>query len=64
MAGKRTKVGKTGVPIHGSALKVSRLCRRTAALKAERNRVSYLYLAREMDQGFTSASILIRRKTD
>jgi hypothetical protein len=62
MAGKRTKVGKTGVPIHGSALKVSRLCRRTAAIKAERNRVNYL--ASEMNQGFTSASILIKRKTD
>jgi hypothetical protein len=62
MAGKRTKVGKTGVPIHGSALKASRLCKRTAAIKAERNRVNYL--ASEMDQGFTSASILIKRKTD
>ena len=64
MAGKRTKVGKPGVPIHGPALRVPRLCRWTAALKAERNRVSYLYLAREMDQGFTSASILMKRKTD
>jgi len=62
MAGNRKKVGKTGVPIHGSALRVPRLCKRTAALKAERNRVSYL--ASEMDQGFTSASILIKRKTD
>ena len=62
MAGKRKKVGKTGVPIHGSALKVSPLSKRTAALKAERNRVSYL--ASEMDQGFTSTSILIKRKTD
>ena len=62
MAGKRTKVGKPGVPIHGSALKVSRLCRRTAALRAERNRVNYL--ASEMNQGFTSASILIKRKKD
>ena len=62
MAGKRTKVGKPGVPIHGPALRVPRLCKRTAAIKAERNRVSYL--AREMDQGFTSASILIKRKKD
>ena len=62
MAGKRTKVGKTDVSRSGSALRVPRLCKRTAALKAERNRVSYL--ASEMDQGFTSASILIKRKTD
>ena len=62
MAGKWKIVGKTGVSRSGSALKVSRLCKRTAALKAERNRVNYL--AREMDQGFTSTSILIRRKTD
>ena len=62
MAGKRNKVGKTGVPINGSALKVSPLSKRTAALKAERNRVNYL--ASEMGQGFTSTSILIKRKTD
>ena len=62
IAGKRTKVGKPGVPRSGSALKGSRLCRRTAAIKAERNRVNYL--ASEMDQGFTSESILIKRKTD
>ena len=62
MAGNRKKVGKTGVSRSGSALKASRLCKRTAAIKAERNRVSYL--AREMGQGFTSASILIKRKTD
>ena len=62
MASKRKKVGKTDVSRSGSALKVSRLCRRTAAIKAERNRVNYL--ASEMDQGFTSTSILIKRKTD
>ena len=62
MAGRRKIVGKTGVPIHGSALKVSRLCRPTAATKAERNRVNYL--ASEMDPGFTCTSILIKRKTD
>ena len=62
MAGKRTKVGKTDVSRSGSALKVSRLSKRTAALEAERNRVNYL--ASEMGQGFTSTSILIKRKTD
>jgi len=62
MAGKWKIVGKTGVSRNGSAPKVSRLCKRTAAIKAERNRVSYL--AREMGQGFTSTSILIKRKTD
>ncbi len=62
MAGRRKKVGKTGVSRNGSALKGSRLCKRTAALRAERDRVNYL--ASEMGQGFTSTSILIRRKTD
>jgi hypothetical protein len=59
MAGKRTKVGKTGVPIHGWTLKVSRLCRRTAALKAERNRVNYL--ASEMDQEFETETIVTKK---
>jgi len=62
MASNRTKVGKTDVSRNGSALKVSRMCKRTAALRAERNRVNYL--ASEMNQGFTSTSILIKRKTD
>ena len=44
------------------SLRVSGMSRQTAALRAKRNRVSYL--ASEMDQGFTSTSILIKRKTD
>ena len=59
---KRKRGGQTGTPMSWDSLRVSGISRQTAALRAERNRVSYL--ASEMGQGFTSTSILIRRKTD
>ena len=59
---ERKRRGKTSAPMNWESLRVSGISRRTAALKAERNRVNYL--ASEMGQGFTSTSILIKRKTD
>ena len=59
---ERKRRGQTGAPMSWESLRVSGMSRQTAALRAKRNRVSYL--ASEMDQGFTSTSILIKRKTD
>ena len=59
---ERKQRGKTGAPMNWESLRVSRISGRTVPLRAERNRVNYL--ANEMDQGFTSESILIKRKTD
>ena len=57
---ERKRRGNTSAPMNWESLRVSRISRRMA--KAVRNRVNYL--ASEMGQGFTSASFLIKRKTD